>query len=452
MDEPTPAEVDLLKSIHTLTEQHDGRPPSLAEVAVSMGLRASSRANVQRQLAQLRPVFVEWTNTPRSLRLTPAGNVLIGQTGTVSSPNDTLLPDVVLPLLASGLTQISQDLESNRYVQAPYPSSWQRGMNILSANCLLRGAEPPKHSVETWQWCHRPLNTWPVRFSGQFRFLEHPLLEEGQPTDFCRELAQGLPKGEAELELSERLMGRIRHDAELRRDQTAYVAVRRYLIEHPVVSLEDLLRNSFDPAMSAFGGELMEMYEVVPHTVAEQGQVLLCGHCGWTLIRREGRLQCGDDRCRVLTANFTRNTRWRQVTSEAPLHRVRRAIRRYVVAAGIYELEAAQSLGALGLSVELWPHFDRYDLRLSFSTGEAWAVDVKDWRFPHLLARRLHPFVNERGDIWSRSIYAIPDSRVAENPNYLTFLKNAAVLQDFEVMTISELTAAARTRKQVLDA
>ncbi len=452
MSDPSQAEIELLKNIHMLTEQHNGRPPSLAELAVSVGLRASSRANVQRQLAQLKPTFVDWTNTPRSLRLTPAGNALIGQAGAPTSKDDAPLPDVVLPLLASGLTQIAADLGNGKHAQAPYPPSWQRGLNILAVNCLLRGTEPPKHSVEAWQWCHRPLNAWPVRFSGQFRFLESSFLEDGQPTDFCRELAQGLPKGEAEMELSERLMGRIRHDAELRRDQAAYVAVRQYLIEHPVVSLEELLRGSFDPAMAAFGGELMDMYEAVPQAAVEAGQVLLCGHCGWTLVRRDGRLRCGDDRCRVLTANFTRNTRWRPITAEAPLQRARRAIRRYVVAAGIYELEAARSLGALGLSVELWPHFDRYDLRIIFSSGESWAVDVKDWRFPHLLAKRLCPLANDGASSWSRSFYAIPDSRVSENPNYLTFLRNAATLQDFEVMTISELTAAARARKQVLDA
>lgn len=447
MEQPSAADVELLRSVKDLTERSSGRPPTLSELAVSVGLQTSSRANVQRQLARMRPTFVNWTATSRSLHLTPAGRALIDPSGGPALVDETPVSDVILPLLASGLTQLIEQTSGGKPLQAPYPTSWQRGLNILAMDCLLRQAEPPPHTPEAIGWCHRPVSTWPVRFSGQFRFLESSLLEDGQPTDFCRELAQGLPAGDAEFEISERLMGRIRRDAELHRDQEAYVAVRRYLIEHPVVSLEELLRESFEPALGAFGGELLEMYELVPMAAIEDSQVLLCGHCGWTLVRRDGRLQCGDDRCRVLTANFTRNTHIRPFTPEAHLHRVRRAIRRYVVAAGVYELAAVNNLRATGLAVELWPYYDRYDLRIAFPSGEIWAVDIKDWRFPHLLARQLRPLANESSYAWDQAFYAIPDDRVKDNPNYLTFLRNAATLQDFEILTISELVSAAREKR-----
>lgn len=453
MEQPSSSDVELLRGVETLTESAGGRPPTLSEVAVSIGLQASSRSNIQRQLARLRPTFVDWTTASRSLHLTPAGRALIGSASPSSSLLDEMpVPDVILPLLASGLTQLTNQVSGGRPLQAPYPPSWQRGLNILAVECLLRQVEPPKHTPEAVDWCYRPVNTWPVRFSSQFRFLESPLLENEQPTDFCRELAQGLPEGEAELEISERLMGHIRRVAELRRDQEAYVAVRQYLIEHPVVSLEELLRESFEPALGAFGGELLEMYEPVPQSGIEDGQVLLCGHCGWTLVRREGRLQCGDDRCRVLTANFTRNTRIRPASPELHLHRARRAIRRYVVGAGVYEIAAANGIRAAGVPVELWPYYDRYDLRITFSDGHTWAVDIKDWRFPHLLARQLRPLANEGSYAWTRAFYAIPDDRVKDNPNYLTFLRNAATLQDFEILTISELIGAAREKRLDLNA
>ena len=37
---------------------------------------------------------------------------------------------------------------------------------------------------------------------------------------------------------------------------------------------------------------------------------------------------------------------------------------------------------------EMWPQFDAYDLRIPFPDGTAWAIDVKDWANPSLLAVR----------------------------------------------------------------
>ena len=36
----------------------------------------------------------------------------------------------------------------------------------------------------------------------------------------------------------------------------------------------------------------------------------------------------------------------------------------------------------------MWPQFDSYDLRIPFPDGTAWAIDVKDWANPSLLAVR----------------------------------------------------------------
>src|SRR5690349_21827152 len=76
---PNPSESDkrLLQAIVTLTEDAKGRPPTFAEIATKLGYPSSSRGNIQRQLARLRPTYVEWTDSPRTIRVTSSGLTLL---------------------------------------------------------------------------------------------------------------------------------------------------------------------------------------------------------------------------------------------------------------------------------------------------------------------------------------------------------------------------------------
>ena len=117
-----------------------------------------------------------------------------------------------------------------------------------------------------------------------------------------------------------------------------------------------------------------------------------------------------------------------------------------MIAPGVYELALARRIESLGLSCQLWPAYDRYDLRVVFDNGEAWAIDVKDWKHPHLLGRQLTTFSNGVPD-WTRAFFVIPDSRVRENRSYLTTLRNLARSNDFSIVTISDLIDTISQRK-----
>jgi hypothetical protein len=224
--------------------------------------------------------------------------------------------------------------------------------------------------------------------------------------------------------------------------------------KYPVVTREELLQQSFDSEIEPLGPNLSGLYTVAPRTVVnDQGQILCCGFCGWTLEWLHGRLHCGDDRCRVLTANFTQPAvKIKEIAPGTEILRVHRAIRRYVVAPGIYELTAAAQMRSLGLDVKLWPDFDAYDLHISFADGEGWAVDLKDWRLPSLLAPHLEPLPGRQGRDWDRAFYAIPDVRVRENPSYLSLLHSTVRSQEFSILTMSQLIEEARRHKEQLDA
>jgi len=153
----------LLQAVVSLTEKNAGRPPTLAEVAVELGYQSSSRANIQRQLTRLRPQYVDWGASPRSLHVTEAGQALLGMSISRRSV-DLPVSEAILPLLASGLTYMTTLVNDGKPPQAPYHFDWHRGLNILAAECLMRGIDPPTHIAAAIDWCHLPLREWPIRF------------------------------------------------------------------------------------------------------------------------------------------------------------------------------------------------------------------------------------------------------------------------------------------------
>lgn len=447
--EPTAADLLLLQAVQEITDR-DGRPPTFAEIATYIGWQASSRGNVQRQLDRLRPTHIEWDKSARSIRLTPVGHAALGLIESAANMgHQQPLPDTVLALLATGLTQLSLIMEAGRPLQAPYPHSWQRALNQLAAEFMVRGVDPIASINEAITLCKVPFKNWPVKVPS-LHFYDEPLLhEDDQLSDLCREIA--VARGiNAEAEIVENLMLQVRTESQKRRSPASYSAVREFVIRQPVLSEEALMSASFRPEMEGLGGLLHDLYDSVPIETNEGSQVLLCGFCGWTLSRRKGRLVCGDDRCRLLTANFTLGTR--SIDRSSSLLRVRPPIRRYVVAPGIYEVRVADRLRMLGLMVELWPSYDIYDLRIPFSTTEVWAVDLKDWRYPHFLSQKMTPLPSDGGYTWTRAFYVIPDERIRENPSYLAYLRNTTAHENFEVLTLSELIDAAKSRVEVPDA
>lgn len=447
------ADLTLLTTIRRLTETYGGRPPTLAEIARELGLQVSSRGNIQRQLSRLRPKYVNWGRQARSLKLTELAESVLESTCTNPQSGtrknaDNRSPEAaidsipvsveVLMLLASGLTQMADDVADNKPIQAPYPDAWRRGLNRLAAECILRGALFPISTPEAIEWCIRPLSEWPICFDGLPITLDAHLLEDDQPTSLCRELAFDR---DAELQASEHSMKRLLGEARLRQMPEAYVQARRFLIQNPVVQDDVLADFALNPEMLGVGNYLFDMYEKVPVTTQIGQEVLLCGNCGWTLEMKNGALQCGDRRCAVLTDRFSKVPA--PIPYSQKLWRVRRAIRRYIVAPGKYELDLANKLEVFGVHVDLWPQYDAYDLRVVFPDGQTWAIDVKDWQNAYQLVQKLVRIPKPAGGEWQRGFYAIPDQRLHENPNYISILRSRELPQDTEVVSISELVRRA---------
>jgi hypothetical protein len=94
-------------------------------------------------------------------------------------------------------------------------------------------------------------------------------------------------------------------------------------------------------------------------------------------------------------------------------------LRRFVSTPGRFELQLEEKLhNLLGKDgVEMWPQYDQYDLRLTFSSGKIWAVDAKDWANPFLLARNTKEFPTI--PLWDRAFFVFPDIRRQQRPDYV---------------------------------
>jgi len=99
---------------------------------------------------------------------------------------------------------------------------------------------------------------------------------------------------------------------------------------------------------------------------------------------RDGGYRCELDRCRADGGT----TLGPVLSATTPILQLSRPLRVFITSPGLAEIDLEKSLGKAGLTPEMWPQFDAYDLRVPFPDGTAWAVDVKDWASPSLLGTR----------------------------------------------------------------
>jgi hypothetical protein len=221
----------------------------------------------------------------------------------------------------------------------------------------------------------------------------------------------------------------------------AYVAFRRLLISRPVLTAIEFQEYCNDPALEGLAEPLEAAYLEAPAYAAVNGTYHCCPHCGNILLPdATRRLLCENARCR----NAKKRGEGKTVPASDGVYWLKRGARRFIAAPGLVELDLATKLSALGLCVELWPEYDRYDLRVSFSDGEVWAIDVKDWAEPHLLAKRIKPI--PAFPTWSRAVYVFPDERRRERRDYRrAFLRSCSIPQ-VEACFVTELLRQARTK------
>ncbi len=315
----------------------------------------------------------------------------------------------LLVLLANGLVQIYDQSVRGIMLSSPYPKSLQQGMDKLAAHQMEIGTFPITGLQDFLILAEQPLETWQLQFDEEIVNLGDQLMQHNIPTQFCLEWTheQGPTAREEEMFLNEVMA--ICKEAE--RPDT-YTAFRNMLIRRPVLTTLELQQSKQDSTLRPVRDLLAKAYTPAPLSAAYDGVYRCCARCGNLLLRTEGnRFECENERCSGSSSEINRT-----VDVESGVWWLANSLRRYVARPGLAEIELRDQLEDLEVSVEMWPNYDAYDLRIKVNDA-VWAVDVKDWSNPFKLAQSVGSI--HRTPHWDKAFYVFPDNRKDKRSDYL---------------------------------
>lgn len=129
-------------------------------------------------------------------------------------------------------------------------------------------------------------------------------------------------------------------------------------------------------------------------------------------------------------------------------YRLKETIEKYWYEPGRLEMAIASLCDELGLTYELWPLLDRYDVRITMPDGAVWQIDAKDYKKPqHLITAILtdEDFpCGVPGADYERAYYVVPD--IANVAAY-TFFVNGELARRGEML---ECIAYRRFKSELL--
>ena len=361
--------------------------------------------------------------------------------------------DILLAELSTGLAQLlDRDIDGRRV--DVYPRTLRIGISRL-ATAMIRAGERPIHSIsDAVEMFQKPVGLWNVSPRPPEHLNGLTIMDGDYITEDAEELIVDNP--DVSGELTQRIMVRVIENCRIRGDQDGYVSFRRFIIEHPVATMME-----FIAALNSLNNEnmrslLTEAYEEVPNSPASGNDLFICARCGWTIplsvSRKPGH--CGNRRCLQLEGvqapRFPAKRPW-----EPGLRRVQSGLARYTTQPGGLEMRLYSSLAEIEpLQVELWPNYDAYDIGITFSDSETWAIDCKDSGRPMLLAAGLSRNDFPMSSSWQRAFYVFPDYRQKINSGYARMFesgwqnKASGVSWEFELAFLQMVKSRIRRAEQ----
>jgi hypothetical protein len=351
----------------------------------------------------------------------------------MASPLST--DELTLHLVATGLIALTQRAAQNEALY-PYPEALQRGLDRLTVAALRHHVAPPQGVPTLLDWCRAPIHTWPLDLPEGLIEPHDTLLIGSQPSSTCDAWACARPDAEAEL-TEQRLMQRVFDLCSQTHDTDGYVAFRSLLITAPAMTALELQQQCIRSELLRLADVLRDSYQQAPSGWANNGIFTCCAHCQNLLIPlATGGYVCETETCRHESGSLL----GRQIAAhEMPMWLVR-GLRRFVAGPGRAEQRLASAVIALGLGVEMWPALDRYDLRITLPNGNVWAIDVKDWANPYLLARQLQSLPSDPS--WNRAFIVVPNHRLKQRRDYLRALRKACTNTSFTIASERDLLGA----------
>ena len=362
---------------------------------------------------------------------------------------DTAFMRKTFALIAKGLIEKEQLLqtEPTRY---PYSKAMQYGINMFLAASQWAGSQaaveyPDEVSFLT-HFITRPVekwfDTWESGAVEQLHLQEEPFYaydafayqKAGNvyvPSSDCYEFL--------ETQDSDIMNGtdeRILYEKIITLSQEDYCRVRRYIIEHPIITLEDRRTMSLELADDPMARDAFQFaYEEITE------ESYRCPRCGWTMMQGKYGYSCHSTHCTDTLPELT--DEMKLDISAGDLYRLKKGIMRYFAAPGKLELEIAAFCEKKELRWALWPQMDRYDVEIRFPDGDIWEIDAKAYRNPIALRTKIQNDGGFPSGDYARGYFAIPNEYTVNQRNYTAIIN--CVLKDqknVECVTLKTLKTA----------
>ena len=332
---------------------------------------------------------------------------------------------VTLELLANGIInqyrtvmkgEIVGHSDTGRLGGYDVPLSLQQASARIGRLYMEEGREDIAASIHALlAYCATPLIEWAPRAIVGIPDAADVVLidpEYRMPSEDCTVIAQQAPGAHLEDALENDLhnelmktLSKLGTDADY-----SYTFIREFIARHPLARVQDLRRMDTTGEVPDEAIRFVRsLYDPVHAYFAQDDKVRICLHCR-AIIRPDGC--CSVQGCR----EDHPETRHAGIIPLAEALAVKTIALKYWVDPAREELRLYDALHKAGIDVTLYPHSDRCDV----SIGEEVGVDVKDYRSPVQLARKLN--VGIGGLVhYPRRILAVADRR-ARSEDYVNRL------------------------------
>lgn len=197
----------------------------------------------------------------------------------------------------------------------------------------------------------------------------------------------------------------------IRLSQEEYCLVRRFIIEHPIMTIDDRRDILFRLAGNQIAKEAINTaYELF------QEKGYRCPICGWTMTDGSFGPICHSEYC-TKTMPFLTDMIKVDGTEET-VYRLKKGVMRYFAQPGKLELDIVDFCEKKKLTWELWPQKDKYDVEITFPDGAVWEIDAKAYRNPIALRSKIENYNGMPEGDYQRGYFVIPTDYTKGNRQY----------------------------------
>ncbi|SDE32305.1 restriction endonuclease-related protein [Belnapia rosea] len=324
-------------------------------------------------------------------------------------------------LAASALVAVQREIDTHGFLRTPYPQAVRRTFDVGAARNLAeeRSQPWPTDLRSLAELAALPLGLWAgdMAWDHDEVFAEVLLVENGEVTPECRELAAGGRDPEQEMIERDGYDALRAACARMGDGDAFYTEWRRCVVARPVLSTISEAATAVPGLtdLEDWTGFVHRFYDVVPESLAFGDHVRTCTVSG-TLLRRARKGYHTESRDpAAITAAVEGRHGTKPFRPRQTLH-LKRAFRAFWCHPGVAELALARGLESLGWQVALWPRRDRVDVEAVSPGGRRIAVDVKDHLSPVGLAKRFEGF--KEYEATHECFVVVPDYVVAADRRF----------------------------------